>query len=123
VGVELSSSLCRIAAANVAARRDQLRCADIELVTADAARYAIPDDVTVVYLYNPFRGAVFQAVVDGLLKSLERSPRPLRVIYRTPLEEDLLLGTGRFRLTRAARGLRPGRAWSRKMSIRVYTAV
>ncbi len=121
IGVELSASLGRIAAANVAARRDELRCADVKLVTADATRYAIPDDVTVVYLYNPFRGAVFASVVDRLVESLDRAPRPLRIIYRTPLEEELLLRTGRFRLVRTARGLRPGRAWSQKMSIRVYT--
>src|ERR1700740_2909975 len=52
VGVELSAELNAIATANVQARKASLRCRDIEFVTADVAEYAIPDDVTVVYLYN-----------------------------------------------------------------------
>jgi len=122
IGVELSPSLVRIAAANVDARRDKLRCSDIEFVTADATKFVVPDDVTVVYLYNPFRGPLFAAAIDRVCESLDRRPRSLRLIYRTPLEEELILDTGRFRLVRTARGLRPGRAWSQKMSIRVYSS-
>jgi predicted RNA methylase len=120
VGVELSEDLQGIAAANLAARAETLRCHDVELLVADAAEFAIPDDVTVIYLYNPFRGPIFASALDRIIESLERAPRALRIIYRTPIEEDLLLQTGRFRRIRVARGLRPGRKWSDKMSIRVY---
>lgn len=122
IGVELSPALSEIAAANVTARKHTFRCVDVELVTADATRYRIPDDVTVIYLYNPFRGAIFTAAIDRVIESLDRAPRPLRIIYRTPLDESLLLGTGRFELVHTAHGLRPGREWSRKMSTRVYAA-
>jgi SAM-dependent methyltransferase len=122
LGVELSAVLCRIARANVAARRKHLRCQDITIINADATRYRIPDDVSVVYLYNPFRGPVFEAAIERLVESLDHTPRLMRVIYRTPLEEDLLLKSGRFQLTREVRGLRPGLSWSKKMSTRVYTA-
>ena len=54
LGVEVSPELCEIARANVRARREHLRC-DAEIVLADAASFAIPDDVTMIYLYNPFR--------------------------------------------------------------------
>ncbi len=122
IGVELSSELNAVAAANVQARRQSLRCPDIELVTADVAEYTIPDDVTVVYLYNSIGGGPFAALVDHLVESLDRAPRTLRFIYNTALEEDTLLASGRFRVVRAARGLRPGRAWSHKMSIRMYSS-
>lgn len=121
IGVELSPELNAIATANVEARRDSLRCQDVEFVTADVAEYAIPDDVTVIYHYNSIGGDVFAALVDHLIESLDRAPRTLRFIYNTALEEETLLRTGRFRMVRAARGLRPGRAWSRKMSIRMYS--
>ncbi|UGS38855.1 hypothetical protein DSM104329_05285 [Capillimicrobium parvum] len=121
IGVEVSPELCEVARANVRARRDHLR-SDVELIVADAATFDIPDDVTVIYLYNPFRGAVFAAAVDQIVSSLNRAPRRVRVIYRTPLEEDVLLGTGRFRLTRSVPGLRPTRAWAQKMSTRIYVA-
>ena len=57
-----------------------------------------------------------------MVGSLRRAPRRLTVIYRTPLDEDILLATGRFRLTRSVAGLRPSRAWAQKMSTRVYVA-
>jgi predicted RNA methylase len=122
MGVELSPVLRDVAAANVEARRAHLRCRDVELVVADAASFVIPDDVTVIYLYNPFRGAVFEAAVAQMVASLDRAPRRLRVIYRTPLEEPALLATGRFRLERSVAGMRPTRGWAQKMSIRVYVA-
>lgn len=120
IGVELSSELNEVAARNVAASRDRQRCTSIELVTCDVAKFRIPDDVTVAYIYNAFRGPVFAAVIDALIASADRAPRRIRLIYRTALEHDRVMETGRFRLTRVARGLRPGRSWSRKMAIRVY---
>jgi SAM-dependent methyltransferase len=120
IGVELSPRLTEIAAANLHAARDRLLCSDVELVTSDVLDYELPTDVTVVYLYNPFRGPVFQAVVDKLIDSVDRYPRPVRVIYRTPLEQSVLLSSGRFELVRSVPGLRPGRAWSQKMATEMY---
>ena len=120
VGVELSDELNAIARANIEAVRGSMRCGSVELDTADVAEYDVPDDVTVAYLYNAFTGELFDIAVRALLASLDRRPRPLRLIYKTPLEEDRLLATGRARLVRVVRGRRPGRAWSDKMSIRMY---
>ncbi len=120
IGVELSAELNAIAERNVRDYRGRHRCGEIELVTADVLDYEIPDDVTVVYAYNPFMGELFGAVVEKLLASVDRRPRQVRLIYKTPLEESRMLATGRFRLVKVARGLRPGRAWSQKMSIRMY---
>jgi SAM-dependent methyltransferase len=122
IGVELSPELNLIAQANVNARRSPLRCDDIQFVTGDVTEYAIPDDVTVIYLFNPVRGDAFAALVQRIVESLDRQPRLLRVIYNTPLEEQALLQTRRFRVERAVRGLRPGRAWSRKTAIHMYVA-
>jgi hypothetical protein len=118
--VELSPRLAAVAQDNVAASRDSLRCRDIEVVVADAVEYEIPDDATVIYMYNPFSGPVFEAVVDNLLASVARCPRRMRLLYRTPMEHELLEATGRFRLERSVAGWRPGRAWAQKMSIRMY---
>lgn len=120
VGVELSPRLAAVAQENIVASRESLCCRDIEVVVADAVEYEIPDDATVIYMYNPFSGPVFEAVVDNLLASVARRPRRVRVVYRTPLERERLEATGRFTLERSVAGLRPGRAWAQKMSIRMY---
>jgi hypothetical protein len=120
IGVEISEHLNSMARANIDRNRLRLRCQEVELVTSDVLDYKIPDDVTVAYFYNPFRGDVFSAVIAGLLRSLDTHPRPLRVIYHRWEEEDRLLATGRFEMIRSARGLRPGRRWSEERSIRMY---
>jgi precorrin-6B methylase 2 len=120
IGVELSPQLTAIARANLDARSTRRRCEEVELVTADVLEYRIPDDVTVAYIYNAFTGSVFRSVIDQLVASVDRAPRRVRLIYRTALEEETLLATGRFREVRRLPGLRPSRAWSRKMATRMY---
>jgi 16S rRNA G966 N2-methylase RsmD len=103
IGVELSARLTEIARTNVAVTRARLRCRNIELITSDALDYAIPDDVTVVFMNNPFGGAVFARVIDKLIESVDRAPRQVKLIYFNPVEEAYLLGTGRFRELRTVR--------------------
>jgi SAM-dependent methyltransferase len=85
VGVEISPALHEIAREN----RDRftsadIRCRDVRLVRADAANFAFPRGDLVVYLYNPFRAEVLDAVLDALLA--ER--RDLVLLYHTPLERE-----------------------------------
>lgn len=122
IGVEISEALNAVARRNIEQNRHRLRCPDVELVTCDVVDYDIPDDVTIAYFNDPFNGEIFAAAVDKLVESLNRRPRPLRVIYRVPVDEAYLLGTGRFRLVKETRGLRPGRRWSSDTSVRMYLA-
>jgi predicted RNA methylase len=121
-GVELSGHLHEIAQRNLALTRHLLSGRDVQLVRADATEFPVPDDVTVVFLYNPFTGEAFATVVRRLLESLDRNPRTLRIVYGNPVEEARLLDTGRVRLVRTLRGLRPGREWSASNSFRLYEA-
>lgn len=119
-GVELSESLHAVAVANLERVRPRLRCPDVRLLRADARAADVPDTVTVAYLYNPFVGEVFEAVIDRLVASVDRNPRRLRIVYGNPVEEEALLATGRVRRIRAVRGWRPGREWSRSNSFGLY---
>jgi SAM-dependent methyltransferase len=123
IGVEISETLHGISRENIDRSRQRLRCRDIELVHADVLEYELPDDVTVVFMYNPFQGEGFATAIERLLQSEERNPRPLRIIYVNPVEERLLLGTGRIRPVRAVGGWRPTRKWSRSNSIHLYEVI
>lgn len=120
IGVELSPELARVAERNLEASRLPRRCRAVEVVVADAVEYRIPDDVTFVYLFNPFRGRVFDAVIERIVESVDRAPRRVRVIYRNAMYEDRLLGTGRAHLQRVLPGLRPTRRWREAVGVRVY---
>jgi SAM-dependent methyltransferase len=101
IGVELAPQLAEVARRNVARMGDRLVCRDVQVVTADAAEYRVPDDVTVAYLFNPFTGATFDRALDNLFASLDRRPRPLRLVYVHPTEHARLMARPRVRLARA----------------------
>ncbi len=92
IGVELSAELAVIAEQHVLRARPQLRCRDIEVVTADARTYQTPDDVTVVLMFNPFQGQVLRDALAQMRESLSRAPRRLVVIHTIPLTDSEPLG-------------------------------
>lgn len=83
IGVEVEAQLAARARANLAAAQRRL-FSPVELVVADAVAWRVPDDVTAVFLFNPFVGKVMQAVQANLKASLLRRPRPLKVLYCFP---------------------------------------
>ena len=56
IGVECAPSLCAIARENVRRARVPNKCADVQAINVDARIFEIPDDSTVMFFYNPFRG-------------------------------------------------------------------
>lgn len=96
IGVELSGRMTEIARANVERTRPRLACKDIDLVTADALEWEIPDDLTVAYLFCPFLGDTFDAFVERLVESHDANPRPLHVVYAYPFEHNRLVRHDRF---------------------------
>lgn len=83
IGVELSDSLAGIAQDNAGKARF-LRCRDIEIITADATKYQLPDNVTVVLLYTPFVGEALKQVITNINESWSRSPRPITILHKYP---------------------------------------
>jgi SAM-dependent methyltransferase len=95
IGVDISPALVEIARENIAAARDPLRVVrDIRIVCADAATYALPRGRLVVYLYNPFHGPVFDAVLERLRDAGRRDD--VIVLYHTPVDQTALEATGSF---------------------------
>jgi SAM-dependent methyltransferase len=94
VGVEFLAPLAEVARENLAAARPRLR-SPVEVIVADAASWEVADDVTVAFLFNPFVGSVMAAAQARLAASLERRPRPLRVLYAHADDQpDLFAGCG-----------------------------
>ncbi len=120
IGVELSEELTQAARANIDRTRERLRCQDVVLISADILDFEFPDDVTVVFLNNPFTGELFAAAIEKVLGSVDRRPRRVRVIYGNPVEHEMLMRTGRFRPVRRLRGMRPSSEWSRSNSTWMY---
>jgi SAM-dependent methyltransferase len=103
IGVEISGDLAEIARTYLKARSQEHRCRNVEIVTADVGEYQVPDDLTIAYLFHPVVNETFDAVVRRLIDSLDRHPRPLRLIYVCPALSSAVLATGRFRLVKEQR--------------------
>jgi hypothetical protein len=94
IGVEISGKLNEIAQNNIERNKRKLKSTDIQIITSDVSNYQIPDDATIIYLYDPFRGEVFINLIKKLRDSLNNHPRVLRIIYRNPVMHDYLIENG-----------------------------
>lgn len=84
IGIEYQAEIHNRAVKNVVAARSKLRCQDVRIEHADARTFEVPDDVTVVYLFNPFLEPTLWEVGNQVLASVKRVPRPLTVVYNYP---------------------------------------
>ncbi len=84
IGVDIAEELNVVARSNIARARRHLRCARIEIVTADAVTFDIPDDVTIVHAFDPFQGPGIEALIESIRRSVRRAPRRLTVLYANP---------------------------------------
>jgi SAM-dependent methyltransferase len=93
IGVEMSADLNRVAAENVRRYRGgELR--PIDLVDQDVLDWKIPDDVSVLFLYNPFSGSVFERFITMMRQSLLDRPRAFRIIYVSPYMHQMVIDAG-----------------------------
>jgi 16S rRNA G966 N2-methylase RsmD len=81
IGVELSASLCLIAKRNIDNVRSKLRCQEIKIVNANAVDYAVPDEVSMIFFFNPFRGSVMEKVLANIVASLRAKPRRVLILF------------------------------------------
>ena len=95
LGVEWFAPLAQAARQNIEAARHRLR-SPVKIIVADAARWDVPDDVTAAYLFNPFLGNAIGAVQARLRASLDRRPRPLRLVYAHAKDQPDLLASCSF---------------------------
>ena len=90
IGIDMVPELNDIAEANIRRAQSKLKCKNVELHTDDATQYTVPPDVTVIFLFNPFRGDVLRAVQQQMHRSVQQTPRKLTIIYINPREDPNL---------------------------------
>jgi SAM-dependent methyltransferase len=109
VGVEIDKELSCWAARNIDRARPRLRAGKVESLNVNILEWPIPDDTSVVFLYNPFIGQMFITVMSRIFDSYDHNPRPLHIIYEYPCEHDWLMSTGRVVVNDVRSSTSPGR--------------
>jgi len=82
IGVEFSEGLCGIATENL--KRAGVS-ENSKVICAHAVDFPVPEDVSVVYMFNPFRGDVLTSTLRQLRKSMVEAPRQLTILYLQPV--------------------------------------
>jgi SAM-dependent methyltransferase len=97
VGIEFSGPLCEINRNNLVAykRRHALK-AQVEIIESDVTQYVFQKDDRVCFLFDPFDSVILEQVLRNLKQSLRLHPRTLWMIYNTPAEHAVVMGSGVF---------------------------
>lgn len=103
IGVEIDEDLSQYSRCNIKQARSRLRAQEVECITASVLEWSIPDEASVVFMFNPFIGQTFRAAVSQIFESYDRRPRTLHIVYKYPWEHDWLISTGRV----AVKSVRP----------------
>ncbi|MDZ4678318.1 MAG: class I SAM-dependent methyltransferase [Oligoflexia bacterium] len=86
IGVDYNSELCLIAEKNVKSYSKRSTCKNISVITEDMMKYLIPDDATIMYIYNPLEQNQLKGVMQKIMTSIQKSPRPFKIIFGAPPE-------------------------------------
>lgn len=87
IGLDLHADMLATARDNLSRMKRAVRCREIELVNQDAMVFEVPDDVNVIFLFNPFSLPVLEVVIVRIKSSLKRAPRNITILYLHPNDE------------------------------------
>jgi SAM-dependent methyltransferase len=90
IGVEFSQPLTKIAAANAA----KVGSHRIFTVNTDVRQFQFPPGPLIVFLYNPFSGGIFRAVMDRL----RTHQSTLYIVYVNPVHGEVMSADGRMKI-------------------------
>ena len=91
IGVEFAKELHEQAQSNI----EKLNLKDVESIYGDATTYTLPNDISLIYFFNPFDEVVMSKVIGNILKQKEQFENEVYVIYGNAscnvLKENLTL--------------------------------
>ena len=65
-----------------------------KIYNLDANDFNDYENIDFVYMYNPFGNKTMKSVLDNINKSRINKPRDVLILYKNPIENDLLLENG-----------------------------
>jgi len=93
-GIDFAKNLCEDAETMIRLHTRDIPAAHFTVLNCNATDYDIPDDLTSIFLFNPFDEVIMKEVLIRILKSLQQSPRTIRILYANPVYKSLFLEEG-----------------------------
>jgi SAM-dependent methyltransferase len=88
-GIDISPKLCHDAINLLDSLQTQFPDTNFEISCCDAQNYQIADDITVLFLFNPFNKKIMIPFIEHVKNSLQRKPRNIKLLYANPECGDL----------------------------------
>ena len=94
IGIDISKKLCDMASRVCDGIKTRYPHISFAIDCSDARHYCIPDNVGVIFLFNPFDSVVMEEFIQKVFESLERKNRPLKILYANPQCKQQWLDAG-----------------------------
>lgn len=88
IGVEYASELNDIAYTNIETVKGRFPKTEFVLQEGDALTYDIPDEVDVIYLFNPFDETALEGLIKKVKPAFSRS-KPMHLVYVHPVHSSV----------------------------------
>ena len=72
---------------------------------SDATTFHLPLEALVLLFYNPFDAYVMEALLNRIAESVLENPRPVHILYLSPVLIKMFLCRPELRLVSESRGL------------------
>lgn len=90
IGIDYEENLVDLAKKNLNQMRFK-KTTDIVIQHQDATFYKVPNDINVIYFFNPFIGETLKKVIENIHQSYVAAPRKILIIYLNEVDFDLLV--------------------------------
>jgi SAM-dependent methyltransferase len=94
IGIDFSPKLYGCAVKTAEALEARYLQTKVDIACADARHYELPEEVGVIFLFNPFDEVIMTDFIEQVMVSLLKRPRPLKVLYANPQCKQLWLDAG-----------------------------
>jgi SAM-dependent methyltransferase len=91
VGIDFSKEFCEDVTNAAALYKEKNPAVNFSIINNDAFYFEIPENVTAIFLFNPFDDVIMNGVISNILKSQQQNPRTIRVLYANPQYKSLFL--------------------------------
>lgn len=94
IGVDIAKELIDDANKNLLLYKPLNKTARIQFQFSDATTFAIPEDASVFYFFNPFGETVMQQVLQNITESVKQHPREIICLYLNPKFKQVFEANG-----------------------------
>lgn len=93
-GIDFSEKFCDAATKNFKIIQKKTAHTQCTIVHNNILNYTIPNDVSCIFLFNPFDDEIMKVVVENIVISLQQQPRNLTIVYVNPLYKYFFVHAG-----------------------------